>query len=85
MTLQQIIYKSDRPYPWHPLSVSLSLFAIVAVGIGWCWKEYSKQWNYSNGFQREFYRPGHACIVEGCLSDRVILRFAVIAFFDADC
>ena len=40
MTLLQVIYKSARPYPWHPLSVSLSLFAIVAVGRGWGSKEF---------------------------------------------
>ena len=77
MTLQQIIYKPTRPYPLHSLSVSLSLFSMVAVGLDWCWKEYSKQFNYSHdGFQRQFYRLGHAFIAEGCLFDE--------AFFNAD-
>ena len=54
MTLQRAICKSIRPYTWHSLLASLPLSVIVAIGIVWCWKEYSKRCCHSeDGFQRE--------------------------------
>ena len=67
MTLQRAICKSVRPYTWHSLLASLPLSVIVAIGIVWCWKEYSKQCCHSeDGFQRELC--DQVSFAEGCFS-----------------
>ena len=84
MTLYQCHFHSIRPYPWHPLSVSMSLFTIVAVGLGWCWKECSEQTIVKMAFKKCFVNSAMLPLQMDEF-DSFVLLFLVKAFFNADC
>ena len=98
MTLQRAICKSIHPYTWHSLLASLPLSLIDAIGIVWCWKEYSKRCCHSeDGFQRELCKLDRVSFAEGCFSaflrssspfqlifDIFVLLFPIKAFVDVD-
>ena len=86
MTLQRAIYKSIHPYTWHSLLASLPLSVIVAIGIIWCWKEYSKQCCHSkDGFQRELCKLDQVSFAEECFSAFLRSSSPLSAYFGQLC
>ena len=86
MNFLSAICKSTPLYLWHPLLVSLSLFAIVAVWLGWCLKEYSKQCNHRERrwFSNKALKTWPSSFAEGWLLT-FFTALPIKAFVDADC